>query len=271
MEPSPSIEFFGIGLVTPLDLSVDLWASRWDVAMRDAEIGKMPGELRPKGRVVIRLDSLDSEWEMLSDLIQELHRGLGVVVIVDAQYAETRGLVDGGELIEALTRSAHTGNEFHIELHRAARNLKGSVGRLGAWAIFLQGDSANVMPVKDFQDGCWGDIRVIVPLKIQTGSNSPAAALLTNAEDEGNDLGGNAKPDSVGPPGLITKASQAVLFIAIPPDIEKRPGYTEEATGLTDVAAHALRMLQHAQPGLHLPCLNLFIDWILHLRPPAVG
>ena len=123
--------------------------------MRDAEIGKMPRELRPKGRVVIRLDSLDSEGETLCHLIQELHRGLGVVVIVDAQYAETRGLVNGGELIEALARSAHTGNAFHIELHRAARNLKGSVGRLGAWAILLQGGSSNVMPVKDFQDGCW--------------------------------------------------------------------------------------------------------------------
>ena len=115
----------------------------------------MPRELRPKGRVVIRLDSLDSEGEMLSDLIQELHRGLGVVVIIDAQYAETRGFVDGGELIEALTRSAHTGNEFHIELRRAARDLKGSVGRLGAWAILLQGDSANVMPVKDLGRRSW--------------------------------------------------------------------------------------------------------------------
>jgi hypothetical protein len=30
-------------------------------------------------------------------------------------------------------------------------------------------------------------------------------------------------------------------------------------------------MLQHAQPGLHLPCLNLLVHWILHPEPPAVG
>ena len=122
--------------------------------MRDAEIGEMPGELRSEGRVVIRLNSLDREGKMLSDLTQELHGSLRVVVIVDAQYAETRGLVDSGELIEALTRSAYTGNEFHIELHRAARNLKRSVGRLGAWAILLQRNSADVMAMKDFQNSC---------------------------------------------------------------------------------------------------------------------
>lgn len=112
---------------------------------------------------------------------------------------------------------------------------------------------------------------MVVPLKIETGSNGTVAALLANAENERNDLRRNAKSDSMGPPGLITKASEAVLLIALLPDVEKRSGNAEEAAGLTDVAAHALRMLQHAQPGLHLPCLNLLVDWILHPRPPAVG
>lgn len=56
--------------------------------MRDAEIGTMLRELRSEGRVVIRLDSLNSEGKMVPNLIQELHCGLCVVVIVDAQYAE---------------------------------------------------------------------------------------------------------------------------------------------------------------------------------------
>lgn len=239
--------------------------------MSDTEIGKMPCELRPEGRVVIRLNSLDREGKVLPDLIQELHGSLRVVVIVDAQYAETRGFVDGSELIETLTRSAYTGNEFQIELHRATGNLKGSVARLGAWTVLLQRDSADMVPVKELQDGCWRDVSVIVPLKIPTGSNGPVPALLANTENERNNLRRNAKPDSVGPPGLITKASQAALFIALLPDVEKRPRNTEEAAGLTDVAAHALRMLQHAQPGLHLSCLKLLVDWMLHPRPPAVG
>lgn len=56
---------------------------------------------------------------------------------------------------------------------------------------------------------------------------------------------------------LITNAGQAILFIALVPDVEKRSGNTEEAAGLTEVAAHELRMLQHAQRGLHLLSLNL--------------
>jgi hypothetical protein len=44
------------------------------------------------------------------------------------------------------------------------------------------------------------------------------------------------------------------------------------AGGLTiAVAADALRMLQHAQPGLHFPRLDLLVNWILHPEPPAVG
>ena len=69
MEASPSAELFGVSLMTTVYLPVDLWAFRWDVAMGDMEIGEMPRELRPVGRVDIRLDSLDSKGEMLSDLI----------------------------------------------------------------------------------------------------------------------------------------------------------------------------------------------------------
>jgi hypothetical protein len=32
-----------------------------------------------------------------------------------------------------------------------------------------------------------------------------------------------------------------------------------------------LRMLQHAQPCLHLPCLDLLVRWILHPEPSAEG
>jgi hypothetical protein len=36
----------------------------------------------------------------------------------------------------------------------------------------------------------------------------------------------------------------------------------KKPAGLTDVAAQALRILPHAQPGLHLPCLDLLVSWI---------
>jgi hypothetical protein len=153
-EGSPFVEFFGVGLMAPFDLPVDLWASWWDMVMRDAKIREVPGELRSKGRVVVCLNSVDRKGEMLSDLLQELHRGLRVVVIVDAENPKSRRFVNRCELIEALTRTTHTRNEFHIELHGTAWNRMGSVGRLGARAILLQRDSANVMPMKDFQDGC---------------------------------------------------------------------------------------------------------------------
>jgi hypothetical protein len=62
-----------------------------------------------------------------------------------------------------------------------------------------------------------------------------------------------------------------VLLIALLPDIEERSRDSKEPAGLTDVATYALRMLQHAEPGLHLPCLDLLVRWVLHPEPPSVG
>ena len=70
--------------MAPLDLAVHLRASGRDVAVRDAEIGKMPGELRSERRVVVRLDSLDSEGKMLTNFPEEIDGRLGVVVVIDA-------------------------------------------------------------------------------------------------------------------------------------------------------------------------------------------
>ncbi len=154
-EISASIEFFGIGLVAPLDFAIDLGASGWDVTMRDSEVREMPGELRSKRRIVVGLDLLDGEGKMLTHLREEVDCGLGVVVIVNAENAEARGFVNGCELIETLAGSSHARNEFHVELHGAAWDLKWSIGWLWTWAIFLQRDPANVMAMKDFKDRCW--------------------------------------------------------------------------------------------------------------------
>lgn len=84
LEMLPLIELLGVGLMTPLDLSVDLRAARRYVFVGDAEVGKMPGELWSERRPVIGLNSLNGEGEMLPDFPEEVDGGLGVVVVVDA-------------------------------------------------------------------------------------------------------------------------------------------------------------------------------------------
>jgi hypothetical protein len=85
---------------------------------------------------------------------------------------------------------------------------------------------------------------VVVPLKIETGSHGTVAAFFPNAEAQRNNLRRNAIPEVVRSPWLISKASSAILFRAVLPDVEERPGHSEKTTGLTDIAAHSLRMLQ---------------------------
>lgn len=155
LEVPALIELPRICLVAPLYLAIHFGASRRYVAMRDAEVGKMPGELWSEGRVVIGLDFLDGEGERLSNFPQEVDGRLGVVMVVDAKDPEPGRFINGCELIKALASPADARNELHIELYRAAWNRKRSIGRLRAWAIFLQRDSANVVPMKDFQNSCW--------------------------------------------------------------------------------------------------------------------
>jgi hypothetical protein len=61
--------------------------------------------------------------------------------------------------------------------------------------------------MKYFQNGGRGDVRVVVPLKIEAGANGAVAALFANAEYQRNDLRGNAIPDVVRSPRLIPKTS----------------------------------------------------------------
>ena len=73
-----------IGFVAPLQFASRLRVSERDVTMGNSEIGKLPSELWPKRRTVIRLDVLDSKREVLADFLGEVHGSLGVVGIVDA-------------------------------------------------------------------------------------------------------------------------------------------------------------------------------------------
>ena len=52
--------------------------------MGNAQIGKMPGELRSEGGVVIGPSLLDGERKMLTAFPEEVDGSFGVVVVVDA-------------------------------------------------------------------------------------------------------------------------------------------------------------------------------------------
>jgi len=265
------VELLRIRFMAPFDLPIHLGATWRYVFMRDAEIGKMPSELRSERRAVIGLDFLNREGEMLLDLPEEVDRSLGVVVVVDAEHPKSGRFVNGGELIKTLTRSSYTGNELHIQLDRAARDLQRRIRWFWAGTIFLSRHRANVMTVKDLQDSRRRHVSVVVPLKIEADSNGALTTLFPNAKDQRQIPGWDTKADLVWFPGQVPETSYPVLLITFFPDAIECPGNSKKPAGLADVAADALRMLQHAQPSLHLPCLDLFVGWILHPEPPAVG
>ena len=89
------VELLRIGFMAPFDLPVHLRATWRYVFMGDAEIGKVPSKLWSERRAVIGLNFLNREGEMLLDLPEEADRGLGVVLVVDAQHAKAGRFVDG--------------------------------------------------------------------------------------------------------------------------------------------------------------------------------
>ena len=137
-EMPPLIELLRVGFMASLDLSVHLRAARRYVFVGNAEIGKVPSELWSERRAVIGLNFLNREGEMLLNLPEEVDRGLGVVVVVDAQHAKSGRFVNGRELIKALTRSSYPGNKLHIELHRAAWDLEGCIRWFWTGPILFQ-------------------------------------------------------------------------------------------------------------------------------------
>ena len=132
------IELLRISFMAPLDLSVHLRAPGRYVPVRDAEIGKVPGELWSERRAVISLNFLNDEGKMFLDLSEEVDGGLGVVVVVDPQNAKSGRFVNCRELIKALARSSHAGNELHIQLDGAARDLQWRIRWFGAGTILLE-------------------------------------------------------------------------------------------------------------------------------------
>ena len=101
-----------------------------------------------------------------------------------------------------------------------------------------------------------------MPLQIEADPNGAVTTLFPDAKYERHDFGWNTKLDLVWSPRQVPETGYPVLLIALFPDVKERRRYSEKPAGLADVAADALRMLQHAQRGFYLPCLVLLVSWI---------
>jgi len=68
-EGRTAIELLAIGAMAALDFSVALRAPRRNVAMGDAEIAQVPGEIGPELVPVIGLDALNGDGQPTTDPI----------------------------------------------------------------------------------------------------------------------------------------------------------------------------------------------------------
>jgi hypothetical protein len=79
-EDRPAIELVLIGAVAPFHLAIALRTAPGNVAMRDAEIAQMPGEVGAELGAMVGLDPLNGRRESAAQFVDEVGRRADRVV-----------------------------------------------------------------------------------------------------------------------------------------------------------------------------------------------
>ena len=89
--------------------------------MPDTERFGVPVKLRLELGTVVGLQDEDTEWEPLSNRVQEPDCRALVAGIVDFQYPDAGTVVNGSELVEPFRGSRDALEELHVHLQAMAR------------------------------------------------------------------------------------------------------------------------------------------------------
>ena len=117
-------EFLLIGPVRPLDLAIQMWRSWLDIDMPNAEILTMPVEFGLELVAIIGLDSVNSEWKSLADVVNELDGVFLRMPIINLQGPGARGVIDGSILkAPDLFAIPVKSQELYIDLNPMAGDL----------------------------------------------------------------------------------------------------------------------------------------------------
>jgi len=84
--------------------------------MADIMFLEVPVEARLELGPVVRLDDEHPKGESTKDLVDEVYRGRMVAGIVDLEHANARAVVDGCELLEALSGACNSLKQLHVHL-----------------------------------------------------------------------------------------------------------------------------------------------------------
>jgi hypothetical protein len=227
----------------------------------------MPGELLAERGVVVGLDALNGEGQILADLLEKLSRRTSVVVIVDAQHAKARSLVNGRELVIALVSATDSRDKLYIELNGSPWNFQRAFRqRLRARMVTLERDSADIVAAEDLQDSDPGNRDLLMALQIQAHSHRTVTPLLAQAKNQSDHFWRNPIGDSFRSAGPVPQTLFALSLKASPPDIELITRNPEEPAGQADVVADLLAVLKHSKPHLGFAGLLLLGD---HAEPPG--
>lgn len=116
-----SIELFGVDPVGSLNLSIQTWCGRFDVAVVDDLLGEVPVDRLPELFAVIGLDFIKLERQFRQVVVTELNRCILIVVRVGVQHTPSRTVVNGGVSVAMLLLVPLA--EWFVELHINPRRM----------------------------------------------------------------------------------------------------------------------------------------------------
>ncbi len=146
-----AVELVFVRSVAALHFAITLRTSAWDLSEGHPKISQMPREVRSELRAVVRLDSLDCDWQPSSDFLDERRSRFDGVVRVDPEHAVAGGLIDRRKLVKP---SAGEFQVLDVYLDQLARDTDLSAAP-GPWPIAFQRDPRDPLPFKDAMD-CGG-------------------------------------------------------------------------------------------------------------------
>ncbi len=211
------VELVCVRSMAALDLSIGLGVAPRNLPVDHPEIPQVPGEVGPKLRAMVRLDTLDRHRQAAPHFLDEGGGRFDGIVSIDPEHAIPGSLIDGRELIEAAAAQLEM---LDINLDRLSRDVD-LAPAAGAWAIAFQGYPGDPMPLQDPLDGGRGNIDLVVPLQEEANPEGPILPLPANLQDQGDDVGGRREGMVARPSKTVAQADQAVLAVPITPDAEE--------------------------------------------------
>src|SRR5262245_47839344 len=240
------VELLLIRAVRALHLAVELRRPGLDVHVPDALVGQVPVELGLELMPAVRAPGVNTEGELLDDIVQEGDGVLLSVAAIDLEGPHPGRIVDRRVLVapDPLALRALQGQELHVDLDVMARDLLLVAVSVHRAPPDPGGEPVQPMALEGPVHRGVADPDAVIALQVPGDADGPEVIRPPQVQDLVDDGRRRRLRMRMGTGLLVDEPGRALPLIGGLPDIEEGPRNTEVAARLPDVHGPR-RVLQH--------------------------